>query len=159
MCEEQCMWGIWAGYPFDCTAELRPTIYVHFYASIRTHWFYFVNINLFFFFARAKYHTRFIRFYFFSFFCKSGWKRTTMAVSIIVLLGKNNISSAYITLSACVFRFGNKIWTPYCFFEFSSRETRVRPWEESLVSAGLLEHFHNSFKEVCLRPLRWLMWN
>lgn len=38
--------------PTDCTAELRPTIYVHFYASIqketpRTYWFYFVNIHLF----------------------------------------------------------------------------------------------------------------
>lgn len=36
--------------PTDCTAELRPTIYVHSYASIqretpRTHWFSFVNIN------------------------------------------------------------------------------------------------------------------
>lgn len=51
--------------PTDCTAELRPTIYVHFYASTqtgtpRTHWFYFVNTNTFSFsfFARTKWLTR-----------------------------------------------------------------------------------------------------
>lgn len=69
--------------PTDCTAELRPTIYVHFYASIqretpRTHWFYFVNINtwVFFFFCKNQMVHTCILFTFISFlFCNSGWQK------------------------------------------------------------------------------------
>lgn len=91
--------------PTDCTAELRPTINVHFYASIQketpsTHWFYFVNINFFFFFLEEPtgsnmYFIHFT-FYLFSFFCNSGWKRTLICcwpLSIIVLLSKRHACS------------------------------------------------------------------